>query len=204
MIDQQLIDRSTDVAKLSLTTCKSTASSDLHLLNDFLDKELVAKLKQYLNQDSNDKWYLGELFDRDGLAWDADTVIEELHMVFDNLTTVISEQFFDRPLNFIGTHIWRDRSPFSQKWHSDNPMINVAIQLYLFDEAPSECGTSFMINGIELAVPYIHNSGYILTTHTPPGIIHKPSIVLPPGAIRHSIYGIWSLAKKKIEKETTC
>ena len=201
MIDQERINRSIEAAKSSLLTCESTISPNLHIVNDLLDDKLLSELKDYLDQNS-DKWDL-KIHLRAGVSWEADTVIEEVHTVFDNLTTVISQHFFDTPLNFIGTQVWKDRSPFFQNWHIDNPIINVAIQLYLFD-APAECGTTFIIDIHPVAVPYIHNCGYILTTYMPPGITHRPSIATPPGVVRYSIYAIWSLTEKMIEKETTC
>lgn len=204
MIDQNIINASTDTANLSIINRKTTASPMLYLVNNVFDDKLINGLKDYLKQDQL-PWIENETAQdhRARISWDSDTVIEELHGVCNNLTSILTDQLFEQPLNFIGVSIWKDQHPFSMGWHIDNPIINVALQVYLFD-APPQFGTSFLINDADIPVPYIHNSGYISVTKSHPGIKHRVTNPTPIGITRYSVYAIWSVTNKIIEKETTC
>jgi len=194
MINQDIINHSTATAKQAVLDC-AAQSVELYTVSNVFDISLIDKLSLYLQQE-NIPWLADSPMHRQVLAWHSDTVIEELHEICCNLTDTVSTRFFDQPLNFLGIQLWRDCYPYKIKWHSDVPVINVALQVYLFS-APTDCGTSFKINNSEIAVPYQHNTGYIAVTRSQPGILHKSTTTTPPGVTRHSVYSIWSLTEKR-------
>ena len=205
MIDQIIINTSTETARQAIVNCKPTASPMLYTVERVFDNTLTNKLKEYLTQEQIN-WSINQNTSpmRRSLAWDQDTIIEEIHEVGNNLTELIVQKFFKHPLNFLGINVWKDQSQFEMEWHSDNPIINVALQVYMFD-LPTTFGTSFLIDEKETLIPHVHNTGYIAITKTQPGIVHRPTTVVAPGVTRYSIYAIWSLTKKIIEEEkTTC
>jgi hypothetical protein len=203
MIDQNIINKSTKTAKLSINSCNSTLSPALYTLNNVFDVTLTNKLKNYIDQNQNN-WLINHCnLDRTSQHWAADTVIEELHEICNNLTDTIRLKFFDGPLNFLGVNVWKDHQNFSMQYHSDNPIINIAFQIYMFN-APQECGTTFLINDVETAIPYFHNTGYLIITKSQPGLLHKPTSITPKGVVRYSVYAIWSITEKIINKEPTC
>lgn len=203
MIDQNIIDASTKTAKLALINCGPTDSPELFTVNNVFDAGLVDKLREYLSQNQIN-WKKGESSPgRKALAWEGDTVVEEMNNVCNNLTELISEKFFGEPINFLGCEIWKDQGRFAMTWHSDNPIINVALQIYMFD-SPSSYGTSFLINDVQTPIPHIHNTGYLVVTKSQPGIVHKPTSKIPAKTKRYSVYAVWSLTKKIINEETTC
>ena len=204
MINQNIINMSIDTANLSILNRRTTKSPMLYLVDNVFDDNLINNLKDYLKQEQlpwieNGYGYTH----RASISWDSDTVIEELHEVCNNLTNTVIDQLFNCPLNFLGVSIWKDQHPFNMSWHIDNPVVNVALQTYLFD-VPCQYGTSFLINDVNLPIPYIHNSGYISVTKSQPGLQHKTTNVTPPGIIRYSIYAVWSTTNKIIKKEATC
>jgi hypothetical protein len=204
MIDLNLINISTESAKIAIANCRSTPSDGLFLIDSVFDNTAVAKLKEYTINTAN--WKNDAPKSRAYVAWEPDTIIEELHEVCNNLTTPIGERFFNSRLNYLGIQIWKDTNKFRMKWHYDNPIINVALQVYMFD-TPSIYGTSFLIDGNEFAVPYRHNSGYITINNgngIANGLKHKPTTETPAGVDRFSVYAIWSLSEKIIKEEHTC
>jgi hypothetical protein len=194
MIDQNIIDKSTKTANQAIDCRCATVSPDIYTISNVFDSNLIVKLKKYLNQ--NQLVWQGELHKRQIITWDTDSVIEEIHEVCNNLTEKITQQFFNTHLNFLGIQIWKDQHPYYLDWHCDNPIINVALQVYMFD-APENCGTLFDINNDELLIPYVHNTGYIVVTKSSPGLRHKVNQITPVGVTRYSVYSIWSTTEKR-------
>ena len=218
MIDQDLIDTSTESAKIAIANCHTTPSDGLYLINSVFGDNAIVKLKEYINNANNQKFRLAQSNatnqdkidtseSRVVITWDPDTIIEELHEVCNNLTDTISKKFFNAGLNYLGIQIWKDTNKFWMGWHRDNPDINVSMQVYMFN-TPSKYGTSFLIDGNEFAVPYQHNTGYIAINNNAGGIAdgleHKPTKDIPAGITRCSVYAVWSLSEKIIEEEATC
>ena len=80
-----------------------TLTSLLNLLNNFsgLSVRMIDKLKAYLTTVDSAKWQDFQTSSlRKVINWDADTVIEELHNVFDGITEFIGRQFSTGPVNF--------------------------------------------------------------------------------------------------------
>jgi len=198
MIDQNLIDISTDQAQQAVVDSALTPIPNLYLVNNVFNKKLVDKLRTYLTSNQA-KWDRVKLPFRELITWDGDTVVEELHIVCNNITETVGTQYFGSRLNYLGIQIWRDTGKFKMDWHSDNELIKVALQVYLFD-APAEYGTTFKLDNREITIPYVHNTGYLAVTHEPPGIQHRPTTQADGTITRYSIYVVWSLEENNEEK----
>jgi hypothetical protein len=75
--------------------------------------------------------------------------------------------------------------------HQDNPVIDVALQVYLFNNDPTE-GTTFDVAGNLIDVPFKSNNGYLLWKKSnEERIPHKPTKAVSNGE-RISLYITWS------------
>ena len=195
MINQQIIDQATKDLTHSLKNKKEIAPG-LFCLNNVFSNDIINKLQQYISTASNDDWQLVENQERKKITWKNDSIIEELHIAVDNTTPLINQMFSHRKKhNFLGISVWHDYNGYYLEWHKDNPIITVAMQIYLFDYCDRSCGTTFEIDGKYYTVEYEHNQGYICeqTVYKPN---HKTSCVLPPGQNRYSLYTVWSEDEK--------
>ena len=195
MIDQDLINKASQWAISAVNNCQSTQIDDLCMISNLLDAEIADKLKRYI-VDGHGQWETMHAKHRRAIHWHEDSVIEELHNVIDSLTPVLKQKFHHSELNFLGMQIWNDTAEHGMDWHTDNPIITVALQLYLFDQAPQDCGTTFKNQTHKIEFPYIHNHGYLINTNQPPGVLHKISKITPANVNRYLLYCVWSKIKK--------
>jgi hypothetical protein len=197
MIDNQLIEQINQQACRSIKQRQPTVFNCLYTINNFLTDDAVIKLKEYLPTSLDSLWtpVAGqEQFNRKKLTWDSDTIIEELHNACNLLTPTIS-LISETSLNFLGMQIWKDGDGYSATPHQDDPIIDVSLQLYLFDNDPS-LGTTFGNSKNKIEIPYIHNSGYLIFVDGVNDIIHYTTSKTPPGATRYSLYLVWSRTVK--------
>ena len=110
------------------------------------------------------------------------------------LKKVIADKFNTTQSNHLDARIWHDKEGFYFWPHADNTEIDISVQIYLDNEAPEYCGTSFFLNGLErgdnfvnmLTPPYKLGSGYLLVnTNTE---IHGMINEVPEGCSRTSLY----------------
>ena len=196
MIDQEQITKSIKSMESAFVNCLPTPSDKLFQIMSAIDNAMIDKLKAYLTTVDSAKWQDFQTSSlRKVINWDADTVIEELHNVFDGITEFIGRQFSTGPVNFLGLQLWKDTNDYHMRYHDDNPIIDIALQLYLFD-APEECGTVFKINEQEYLVPFEHNTGYVYKHQASAGVPHKVKVNIPPDTSRYSLYAIWSKSEK--------
>lgn len=189
-LDFSLIERSTrySLQKLSLI---GTATEKLYLLEDFLHPELVSKLTEYVQTATG--WHPAQGYKetfRYQTNWEPDSVVEETHLVFDSLTEQL-QSVFASPVHFHGINLWKDTEGYSIARHTDNPVIDIAIQLYL-TSGPAELGTVFEY-GPGVRAKYQANCGYLATA----GLYHRLDTRVPADHTRYSVYAIWSLQTKK-------
>lgn len=190
MIDYDLIEKNCHRARMSAEQAASTLVPNLWIVKDFVTEDILDKLESYIDQSDPQQWTLvsgQESMPRHKITWDADSVIEELHDVCASITSQLEQQF-QRQLNFAGIQIWRDTEGYYFGPHTDNPVINISLQLYLFD-APSSCGTTFFVNGARYVVGFFHNFGYICTSHN---VQHQTTTPVPAGVNRYSLYAHWT------------
>jgi hypothetical protein len=199
MLDYQLIQQNSETAAQALRSLWPTPSPDLWHIQNFCDDAAWLKLQQYIATRDESAWQpvpWQENLPRRKITWEMDSVIEELHEVCSNNTQLIVERF-GMPLHFHGIQIWRDAPGYQIQEHTDNPIIDVAVQIYLFD-APSHCGTTFFVNAtgdeISYVIPHHHNTGYVLVNHSVP---HCSTIAVPEGVLRYSFYAHWSQLPKQ-------
>lgn len=197
MIDQTAIDINAQQLVQKLQQKIPTKFSGLYMLKDVLDPTILSRLKTYIESVNPEQWQTvqgQESKPRSRISWDTDTVIEELHEIFNSATTTINDIFPDVYKHFWGISIWQDQEGYSMNWHTDNPDIDVALQLYLYTELGF--GTIFQNNDTQTLIPSIHNTGY-LALHTGDNKIpHKTENMVPPGVTRYSLYAVWSRSPK--------
>ena len=117
-----------------------------------------------------------------------------LYKDLSKLKKVIADKFNTTESDHLDARIWHDKEGFYFWPHVDNTEIDISIQIYLDNEAPEFCGTSFFFNGLErgdnfvnmLTPPYKVGSGYLLvnTNSEVHGMINK----VPEGCSRTSLY----------------
>jgi hypothetical protein len=174
-----------------------TPSSKLHFLESFIDPELSNKLLSFIQTDDilwspeKDQNYQT----RGKLNWVFDSVIEEAHIVLENLTDKINE-LYQREVYFQGISVWRDIYPYTIETHRDNPEINIAVQIYLSGNG-SELGTKFNYDNQVIQTPYTKDSGYI-QDNTDDRTNHYFDSTIPPDHTRYSLYAIWGKHKKSV------
>lgn len=199
MLDQSLITATTAHAGKSLSDSNPLAK-DFRLLDNFLSSVLIDKLQMYINTASESEWQpvpLQDTLPRRSINWQADTVIEELHIMANNLTPDVNQLFGARDLKLQAIQLWRDTEGYSLQPHKDNPVIDISLQIYLFD-CPSKLGTSFLLDGKVLDVPFKHNTGYILFKESYDSRIkHWTTATVPKGVSRYSLYVTWSIYGKQ-------
>ena len=136
-LDFTLIHESTIHAHESISNSK-TVHPGLLFVENFLSIDLLKKLQVYV-RDENLTWNsqetsVGLIYPgRRKINWAADSVIEEVHTVLDNLTEYIN-QLFARQNKFLGLSVWKDEYTYQIDPHYDNPVINISMQIYLNNE----------------------------------------------------------------------
>ena len=202
MIDQLLIERNIQ----RMTDCWHQAKvmrQSLYLIKNVFTEAALEKLKAYVDNPER-VWTQVEMQEhlpRGKITWDADTIIEELHLMCQGLDPLISK-FSGLDLNFHGIQIWRDTEGYNILPHRDRSQIDIAMQVYLFD-APSKCGTTFEFEGddftnqtVNFQVPHEHNCGYI-NFNSRLNVLHYSTTPVPAGVLRYSLYAHWSRDVKK-------
>ena len=199
MIDCNIIDENITQAAAAIENIESTTCPGLWKIKNVFNDHLLRKLRYYIDTSSEDSWIMVESQEhrpRRKLRWQSDTVIEEIHEICSGLTDSINKKFDDSKKNFLGISIWKDHPGYTMGWHQDNPIIDVGMQIFLYDLASPEVGTVFRTDGKEYLVPYISNTGYINVQSQQLNTLHRPAIPLPHGQTRYSLYSVWSRSTK--------
>ncbi len=194
MIDQTLILSAISHAKLAIKNSKSLTDK-FKLISDVLSADILIKLKQFIDTVDEKEWKEvpgQEFYPRKGINWISNTVVEELHIVMDNQSDEINKHFNTTGKKFLGLALWRDTDGYEIPKHQDNPKIDIAMQIYLFDY-PKKYGTTFMVNGESIDIPFKHNTGYLLNQQEYNGrLVHWSTNKLVGSLPRYSLYLIWS------------
>jgi hypothetical protein len=198
MIDQNLIDQ--NITKLiDAVTHSKSVTEQLKLVENAFDQSMLSKLQEYFNANySSNLWgpettAYGIPMDnipRVKLAWDPESVIEELHEVCRALTPNVLEMYPDAQRKFDGIVIWRDHPGYNLAWHTDNPVIEVSLQIYLSGSSRNP-GTEFKTENSSLIVPFVPNTGYIVNHSGNKRPMHRIAHPVPEGEIRYSLFALW-------------
>jgi hypothetical protein len=167
-------------------------------LSDLLDNQLLTKLQEYSFKE-NTGWKSQENHQMSGynhhrkkINWLPDSIIEETHIVFDGLTDHLN-QLFKRQNKFLGLSVWKDDGSFQIAPHTDNPVIDIAIQIYLNGDDNKDLGTKFQLDTV-VTIPYKTNHGYLMDNRQ--NIRHFYDGKAPEDYYRYSLYAIWANANK--------
>jgi len=195
MIDNQLIDNQTKHF-LKAWNNKKEIIPNLYAVDNVLTDPASIKLRKYISTATSWETVINqERLPRRKISWEADSIIEELHTAFDNITPMVNKSFNDVEKYFLGLQIWEDRGGYKLDYHSDNPVIDIAMQAYLYD-CPEQCGTTFNVDDYTIDLPFLHNTGYLLCNNKK--MLHKTTHTVPPNVKRYSLYAIWSSRRKNI------
>lgn len=190
-LDQDLISKSTVKSIDSLDKIVSTECPHLFFIEDFLEHSLLKKLISFIST-ADVEWVKEidqEYLNRLKLNWVFDSVVEEVHIVLDNLTEKLNQKF-NKTNKFIGLTVWKDQEGYTISPHNkDNDLIDIAIQLYL-TEGNVDLSTKFEYNGKILHPSYKINSGYLFDNSV--GVRHYMITPVPQNYTRFSLYAIWS------------
>ena len=119
-----------------------------------------------------------------------DDTYKELNKLID----VVQTKFDLELSNHVDARMWHDKEGFYFNPHTDNTAVEISVQIYLNNDAPEYCGTSYFFNGLEKydnfvniwTSPYKKGSGYLLiNTDTE---VHAMCHRVPPGCSRTSLY----------------
>ena len=192
-IDSSLVEQATAYSRWQLHQSRTTAIPGLLRLDDFLYPVLLDKLLEKLREalpwqpettESGSQAYPN----RQKINWLPESVIEETHMVFENLTGAVNRKFA-RNNRFLSISVWRDDPGYSIPSHVDNSIIDIAMQIYL-EPGPRELGTAFHWNSNTVTIPYQSNTGYLMDNRAQ--IPHSMSNSVPEFQRRLSVYAIYS------------
>ncbi len=194
MIDQELILQETFKIQQSIKTRKTTHIPGLFVCQDLLNQLALEKLQHYITNSDPKAWATvdrQENLNRRKIAWQADTIIEELHTAFDANTDILNLLFPETKKRFLGLQIWKDWSGYSLDWHADNDLIDMSLQIYLYHNDDS-LGTTFSCDNQVVVVPYQHNTGYLAKNTKK--LLHKTTRSTPNHVTRYSLYAVWTQA----------
>lgn len=192
MIDQDLIAQQTFSIQSSIKSRVGTPITGLWQCNDVLTATAIEKLKQYIQTADDSAWQTvdrQEDLARRKIAWHADTVIEELHTAFDANTDLVNLLWPERKKRFLGLQLWKDWQGYELAWHVDNDLIDISMQIYLFDLDPG-LGTTFRTEENTVDIPYQHNTGYLAVNSA--DLFHRTTRTTPANTVRYSLYAVWS------------
>ena len=119
---------------------------------------------------------------------------DDTYRSIETLVPTLEEKFGLELGDHVDARIWHDKEGFHFHPHTDNTDIEISVQIYLDDEAPECCGTSYFFNGLKKwdnfvniwTAPYKTGSGYLLVnTNTE---VHAMCHEVPAGCSRTSLY----------------
>lgn len=197
MINQDLINHNVDILSTAFKNCQQL-TPQLRFIQNAFDQSMLSKLKEYVDAHyHSDLWKsettaYGQPLDnrpRHKLAWDPESVVEEMHEVFHLLTPVLQELDSTKPIVFDGITLWRDQSGYDLDWHTDNPAIHLTMQIYLFGSLDNP-GTEFKIDSGSIIAPFVPNTGYFIDQRTIRPT-HRLAHIVPENQIRYSLFALW-------------
>jgi hypothetical protein len=189
-LDFDLIKTATDYSIKKIELAEATDCPELFWLTDFIEPTLLDKFITYITTEKLE-WVpedLQETAPRLKVNWVFDSVIEEVHTVFENLTPVLNRRF-GRNNRFNGIAVWHDLPGYTIGPHQDRDLINLAIQIYV-TTGPAELGTKFNYNNQVLQTKYLVNHGYLSDNRR--GVTHYLDTPVPVGHTRLSVYAVWT------------
>lgn len=188
MLDTDLIALTNNHLNKSNSSKTSSSINGLYLIENFLPDKMLNKIHEYLIS-PDALWESADSYpNRYKINWQANTVIEELRISLNTLTSALNNEF-SRNNTFIGLTLWKDLPGYSISKHIDNPVIDIAIQVYL-SHIDYKLGTCFEKEEKQVNIDYKKNCGYLMDNQEK--IIHYMIKPVPKNYTRYSLYAIWS------------
>lgn len=190
MIDRELIEASS----LHLQNIKPVEIiPGLYKVENVLYPPLFERLLNFIQTREHD-WEkeqgYGRTIDlpRSQLTWLADSPVEEVHTVIENYTKSVNK-IFDKTNIFDCIQIWKDLPGFKLIPHTDNPIIDVGLQIYLSENPGIQEATTFYYRDKVIKFPHKQNSGYLMDNSKK--ILHDFNAAIPENDVRFSLHAIW-------------
>ena len=197
MIDLDLIHKGIVQAQQNIIAAAQSALPRLIKVSDVFPTETIEKIRALIDQqdlpwtDANRQ----ETLPRRQISWLPESVLEEIYETCHGLTPTINEIYPDTEKFFWGCTLWQDQAGYHLDWHTDNPDIDVSMQIYLFSTGAAP-GTEFAIDNKAHLVPFIVNSGYISHNSGNDRLLHRVEYAVPTDTVRYSLYAVWSRIPK--------
>ena len=192
MIDQDLI-KSGSMHLKSMLASLTTDHNGLILIEDVFTDQIIEKLLKFCI--AADDWEPQLAADnktvvanREKISWRYDCIVEETHTILENATPEISRLIKRDNLVFGGVNLWKDTEGYTIKPHTDNPVIQTSLQVYI-QNLPT-LSTIFEYDGNLVHTNPNTNSGYISDNLI--GIPHWLPNSVPAEFNRYSLHAIWS------------
>jgi len=195
MIDHLLIENSTKYTEQKIQSALEITKG-LYVVTEFLEPSLLNRLLCYCKQenlvwapelDPKGQIHLPSLNTRAKLNFIAESPIEETHIVIESLTETLNI-LFSRKNKFNGITIWKDVEGYKINQHTDNPIIDFALQVYLTENM--KFGTKFFIDIGELQLYNNKNLCYLMDNTCK--IRHSFDSEFNKNFPRYSLYASWS------------
>lgn len=189
MLEQKLIESSVHHSSEKFSAKTQTVCPFLYTLENFLHPNLLTKLLDFVSDDQLN-WHTvkkQEYKNRRQINFIADTVIEETHIVFDNLTDQVIEAC-GRKQTFMGISIWKDLHPYKISRHTDISLIGSSIQIYL-NACQVDMSTHFLWQDSIIKPKNLANYGYFMDNKG--RVAHWLENAVPEGHVRYSLHAIW-------------
>jgi hypothetical protein len=197
MIDQNLINHNS-ISLAGALKNGSAISPQVKFIKDAFNQDLLLKLQEYFTSnfhsgpwkpETNEYGIPKKNTPRYKLEWDPESVIEEIYEVCNSVTSLLQELYTCPNLAFDGITIWRDHPGYNIDWHTDNPIIHLTMQIYLFG-SPACPGTEFKTDSGSITAPFVPNNGYFVDQHiTRP--THRTAHAVLENQMRYSLFAIW-------------
>ena len=190
MIDQALIREITKTIQTSLINAKKI-NDQLSFIQNVLPLNCITKIENLLKSELSWKTVpYQEKLNRKMIDWIPESIVEEIHLVGDMLTRDIKEYYSIDNIELQAFQLWKDTPGYTLDLHQDNPVIDVAMQIYL--DGNSDEGTSFVIDKKEIKLPLKKNTGYLLWKKSNnERILHGTTKEISSGE-RITLYLTWS------------
>ena len=197
MIDQDLINHNAETLSIAFKNSRQI-TSQLRFIQHPFDQLMLLKLQEYVDAHYHSDLWNSETTDygqpldnrpRHKLAWDPESVVEEMHEVCHLLTPVLQELDPTKPIVFDGITLWRDQGGYDLDWHTDNPAIHLTMQIYLFGSQDTP-GTEFKIDPGSIIAPFVPNTGYFIDQRIVRPT-HRLAYMVPENQIRYSLFALW-------------
>jgi hypothetical protein len=188
----------TNIKKITLGVSKSlqnrqNVADGLCFLDNFLSQEYLDKILEFAQ--TTDKWEPYKVAHQQnrfiilGQEWDFLNILQQACI---QITPQLKNIFKKPELYFGGITLWQDRHKYYIAKHTDNPEIEVAIQIYLSDNS-IPLPTVFVVGDQDIAANYKINAGYLIDNSKE--IVHYLWPPIPQGEIRTSLHLTWKATK---------